>query len=181
MQRYDKFRLPPNFSGKKLHFYVIFSHFLTKHTKNSGLRCFFLDKGEDKGEYQRESLHNPTCRAGNWESALYIIKVYARMADRPAVMPRSRGRNPGVPSDDRVPNATSRQRLLCEIIHALTLPHAHRRQPQVGSPHGGRRHFGCLLCYAYLHSPTGRGNQLTRHCTHIANPNATFRPRKRHD
>ena len=134
MQRYDKFRLPPNFSGKKLHFYVIFSHFLTKHAKNSGLRCFFLDKGEDKGEYQRERLHNPTCRAGNWESALYIIKVYARMADRPAVMPRSRGRNPGVPSDDRVPNATSRQRLLCEIIHALTLPHARRRQPQVGSP-----------------------------------------------
>ena len=75
MQRYDKFRLPPNFSGKKLHFYVIFSHFLTKHTKNSGLRCFFLDKGEDKGEYQRERLHNPTCRAGNWESVLYIKGV----------------------------------------------------------------------------------------------------------
>ena len=175
MQRYDKFRLPPNFSGKKLHFYVIFSHFLTKHTKNSGQRCFFTGKREGKGVNRGECIRSKSYRDNNRKSSPIYNKEYARMADRRAVMPRSRGRNPGVPSDDRVPNATSRQRLLCEIIHALTLPHARRRQSQIGSPHGGRRHFGCLLCCAYLHSPTGRGNQLTRHCIHNYNPNATFR------
>ena len=41
---------------------------------------------------------------------------------------------------------------------ALTLSLSIHRQSQIGSPHGGRRHFGCLLCYANLHSPTGRGN-----------------------
>ena len=134
MQRYDKFRLPPNFSGKKLHFYVIFSHFLTKHTKNSGLRCFFTGKREGKGVNRGECIRSKSYRDNNRKSSPIYNKEYARMADRRAVMPRSRGRNPGVPSDDRVPNATSRQRLLCEIIHALTLPHARRRQSQIGSP-----------------------------------------------
>ena len=44
----------------------------------------------------------------------------------------------------------------------LTLSLALRRQSQIGSPHGGRRHFGGLLCFAYLHSPTGQGNS----CSH---------------